>query len=185
MTRRDDTRLSRFFSLVLRHQPDSIGLVLDAQGWASIEDLIRKGNLRGRSFDRKDVLRIVETNDKKRFVVSPDGQRIRAAQGHSIDIDLGLEPQQPPDQLFHGTAERFLESVLANGLHAGSRQHVHLSLDEETARTVGSRHGNPVVLTVQTGLMHEEGHEFFRSENGVWLTAEEPPRFVGLSDLDR
>src|ERR1700744_6252448 len=129
----DEVRLSKFLSLVLRHKPDAIGLSLDAQGWANIDELIAKANTAGTAFDRPALLHVVETSDKKRFSVSPDGLRIRAAQGHSVSVELGLSPQEPPPVLYHGTATRFVESILAQGLKPQARQHVHLSLDEATA----------------------------------------------------
>lgn len=166
---------SKFLSLVLRHQPHSIGLCLDQAGWAAVDELIAKS--RGRL--SPDIIRdVVEQNDKKRFALSVDGQFIRANQGHSIIVDLGLEPIIPPDTLYHGTAQRFLEAIRNQGLTSQSRQHVHLSPDHETAIKVGKRHGRPVVLDVAAGKMHAAGHSFYRSENGVWLTDAVPAEFL-------
>jgi len=134
----DPVKLSRFVSYVLRHKPDSIGLTLDSQGWASIDELITKGNAGGTAFSRIDLLKMVDGNDKKRFSVSDDGQRIRAAQGHSVNVELGLTAQAPPNVLYHGTATRFVDSILANGLKPQTRQQVHLSADETTAHRVGN-----------------------------------------------
>jgi putative RNA 2'-phosphotransferase len=121
----DPVQLSKFLSFVLRHKPDAIGLALDPQGWASIDELTEKANAAGTQFGREDLLHVVETSDKKRFSVSDDGQRIRAAQGHSVSVELGLSPQVPPPVLYHGTATRFVESILSEGLRPQDRQHVH------------------------------------------------------------
>jgi putative RNA 2'-phosphotransferase len=177
----DPVRLSRFISYVLRHKPDSIGLTLDSQGWASIDELIEKSNAGGTVFGRVDLLKMVDGNDKKRFSLSKDGQRIRAAQGHSVTVELGLVAQEPPHVLYHGTATRFVSSILADGLKPQSRQQVHLSADETTAQRVGQRHGKPAILTVEAHLMHAEGFKFFLADNGVWLTDHVPPAFLRLT----
>lgn len=174
----NDTQLSKFLSFVLRHQPDAIGLSLDQQGWASVEDLIARANTAGTQFSREELLRVVETSDKKRFSLSDDGQRIRAAQGHSVSVELGLSPQAPPGVLYHGTATRFVASILAGGLTPQTRQHVHLSMDEATARRVGQRHGEPAIFRVEAGLMHAKGFKFFIADNGVWLTDHVPAEFL-------
>lgn len=170
--------VSKFLSLVLRHQPGKIGLSLDENGWADIGELLRLAAERGKRIDRATLDQVVRENDKKRFAVSPDGLRIRASQGHSIEIDLDLPPSAPPEELFHGTAERNLESIRSGGLIPGSRRHVHLSLNIETATAVGMRHGRPAVLRVRAGEMAREGLVFYVSENGVWLTEAVPPRFL-------
>ncbi len=169
---------SKFLSLILRHQPDRIGLELDDGGWASVDDLVTKAQEHGVKIDYHSVLVAVDENDKQRFALSPDGLRIRAVQGHSIRVDLGLVPAEPPETLFHGTATRFLESIWANGLVPRSRQHVHLSSTLETAKTVGARHGKPAILRIDTAAMIRNGHEFFLAENGVWLTAAVPTQFL-------
>jgi putative RNA 2'-phosphotransferase len=169
---------SKFLSYVLRHAPESIGLALDANGWASVDELLAKAEGVGKRLDRAALKEIVATSDKKRFTLSEDGSRIRAAQGHSVDVALGLEPVAPPETLYHGTATRFLEAIRAEGLKAGGRQQVHLSADAATATAVGSRHGKPVVLRVAAGVMHAAGHAFFRADNGVWLTDHVPPQFL-------
>jgi putative RNA 2'-phosphotransferase len=171
-------KLSKFMSLVLRHNPEEIGLALDENGWADVAELIARANLKGVRLTRNDLLTIVETNDKKRFAFSEDGTRIRASQGHSIEVDLALSPIEPPARLFHGTASRFLESIRAQGLLRGKRQHVHLSPDELIATKVGQRHGKPVVLQVLAGQMHQAGRPFFRSANGVWLTEHVPAEYL-------
>jgi putative RNA 2'-phosphotransferase len=176
------TRVSKFLSLVLRHDPGRIGLKLDEAGWAEVDQLLSAAAGAGVQIDRATLERVVAENDKKRFALSPDGTRIRASQGHSIDVELGLEPQTPPEQLYHGTASRFLDSIRQGGLHAAARTHVHLSADESTARTVGQRHGKPVVLTIAAGRMHRDGHTFYRSENGVWLTDAVPVEYIGFGE---
>lgn len=165
---------SRFLSLVLRHRPETIGLVLDREGWADVGELLRLAAAKGRRIGRDRLDRIVADNSKKRFALSPDGLRIRAVQGHSVEVDLGLPAVQPPAILFHGTADRFVESIRRTGLEKRSRRHVHLSADEATAVTVGRRHGKPVVLRVRAGDMAAAGYVFHRSENGVWLTESVP-----------
>jgi putative RNA 2'-phosphotransferase len=176
------TQLSKFLSLVLRHKPNAIGLTLDPQGWALIDDLIVKSNAMGTRLSREDLQHVVETSDKKRFSLSANGQRIRAAQGHSISVELGLSPRQPPGILYHGTATRFLASILSEGLRPQSRQQVHLSIDEATARRVGQRHGKSVILKVEALRMHMKGCKFFLADNGVWLTDQVPPEF--LTNID-
>ena len=175
-------RTSRFLSLVLRHDPGRIGLALDGAGWARVDDLLARAAQAGTPVTPAELRETVETNDKRRFALSADGARIRASQGHSVAVDLGLAPQRPPDRLFHGTARRHLASIQAAGLVPGRRQHVHLSADEATAVAVGARHGAPVVLSVDAGAMHGQGFPFYRSANGVWLTAAVPPTFVTVSD---
>lgn len=174
--------VSRFLSLVLRHDPEAIGLRLDANGWADVDELMAKAVAHGQAIDRIVLERIVRENDKRRFALSPDGRRIRASQGHSVAIDLGLEPVAPPDRLYHGTATQYLDSIRAGGLLSGARQYVHLSGDRATATRVGSRHGKPVVLTVRSGEMAAAGHTFYRSDNGVWLTPSVPAHFLDLPE---
>ena len=169
---------SKFLSLILRHQPEKIGLSLDANGWANINDLLRLSAAKGRPLTRARLDEVVETNDKQRFMLNEDRSMIRASQGHSVSVDLGLSAMAPPPVLFHGTATRFLESIQTQGLLKGSRQHVHLSPDESTAIRVGQRHGKPVVLRIAAGRMQLEGHKFYRSANGVWLTDHVPPIFI-------
>jgi putative RNA 2'-phosphotransferase len=174
-------QLSKFLSFVLRHKPDTIGLTLDPQGWASIDDLIERSTAAGTQFDQDALKQIVETSDKKRFSISADGLRIRAAQGHSVTVELGLSPQEPPSILYHGTATRFAESILSEGLKPQARQQVHLSTDEATAHRVGQRHGKPVILKVEALRMYAKGFKFYLADNGVWLTDQVPPAFLELS----
>lgn len=173
-------RISKFMSLVLRHQPEKIGLALDSEGWADIDELLLKAQQAGVPVTREILDAVVENNDKQRFAVSADGRRIRAQQGHSVEVDLGLAPAAPPDVLFHGTAAASVESIRVQGLIAGKRQHVHLSPDEETAVRVGTRHGRPVVLRVHTGRMHQDGFSFYLSGNGVWLTEVVPAPYLEI-----
>jgi putative RNA 2'-phosphotransferase len=171
-------QISKLLSLVLRHQPEYIGLALDDQGWAKVPELIEKINQKGIPFDFATLLVIVDTNDKKRFAFNDDKTLIRASQGHSVDIELNLDAQMPPVVLFHGTAEKYLGAIRQNGLLKMNRQHVHLTASEETALTVGQRHGKPVILTVQALLMHEQNYAFYVSENKVWLTDHVPVAFI-------
>lgn len=171
---------SKFLSLVLRHQPEVIGLRLDDAGWADIDVLIRLSQPH-RPLTRALIEQVVADNSKQRFAISDDGRRIRANQGHSIEIELGLQPRMPPALLYHGTATRFVEAIRREGLAKRSRQHVHLSADADTATAVGARHGKPVVLIVRAADMAGAGYAFFRSDNGVWLTDAVP---VGFIDFD-
>jgi putative RNA 2'-phosphotransferase len=179
---RTDIQTSKFLSLVLRHKPEEIGLQLDAQGWADVNDLITRANAAGVTLNRQDVERLVANSDKKRFSLSDDGRFIRAAQGHSVEVDLKLEAAVPPPILFHGTATRFVASIQVEGLKPMSRQQVHLSLDEETARRVGGRHGKPYVIVVDARAMSEAGYQFVQADNGVWLTDRAPPEFLRWPD---
>lgn len=171
---------SKLLSYVLRHRPDSIGLTLDANGWATVDDLLACCAAHGKTLDRALLDRVVVQNDKQRFAFSADGARIRASQGHSIAVDLQLQAVVPPDVLYHGTASRFLKAIMASGLHAGNRDHVHLSRDIDTARQVGTRHGFPVVLRVDARRMQEDGHVFHLSDNAVWLTDAVAPRYLAV-----
>lgn len=170
-----DVRASKFLSFVLRHEPEAAGLELDAEGWAEVDAVLAATDLIA---GRAHLERIVAESDKKRFVLSADGRLIRAAQGHSVRVDLGLAPIAPPETLYHGTATRFLERILSEGLKPRSRQYVHLSSTEEVARSVGQRHGSPVILRVLANEAHAAGQAFFQAENGVWLTGPLHPRFL-------
>lgn len=175
---RDPVSLSKFLSFVLRHKPDAIGLALGPEGWVGIDELIEKSTAAGTRFSRDDLLHVVETNDKKRFSVSADGLRIRAAQGHSVSVELGLSPQEPPPELFHGTATRFVESILSEGLKPQKRQQVHLSVDVATAQRVGQRHGKPFIFRIDAVGMRRLGFKFYLADNGVWLTDQVPPQYL-------
>lgn len=176
------TETSKFLSFVLRHKPEAIGLTLDAEGWANIESLISCAIQSGQALTRPLLQDVVETNDKKRFTISEDGLRIRAAQGHSAQsVAIAHVEKKPPEFLFHGTATRFLDSIQQQGLVAGPRHHVHLSEDEQTAIAVGQRYGKPAVLKVKALLMFGQGFKFYRADNGVWLTDQVPPAFLEAS----
>ncbi|MEZ4629495.1 MAG: RNA 2'-phosphotransferase [Deinococcales bacterium] len=173
--------VSKFLSLILRHKPEEIGLQLDQEGWANIQDLIVLANKKGDLLSEDLIREIVETNDKKRFTISSDGKFIKANQGHSIQVDLGLVAIEPPKVLFHGTASRFVESIIASGLSKRNRHHVHLSTNVETAKAVGRRYGSPVVLVINSAKMFLDGHTFYKSDNDVWLTEEVPSRYILIS----
>ena len=173
--------ISKFLSLVLRHEPSAAGLTLDAQGWVDVDELIAGAARHGFSFTHTELEEVVETNDKQRFAFSVDGQQIRANQGHSVTVDLGLTPETPPAKLYHGTVERFVSSIMVDGLEKRARQHVHLSADLDTATRVGSRRGRPIILEIAAAEMHEAGFHFFRSENGVWLTDKVPPEYISTA----
>lgn len=175
--------ISRYLSYILRHEPEAIGLHLDTEGWADIDSLIACANRHGQPIDKAIVHAVVETNKKKRFAISDDCRRIRAVQGHSTSTVQRTFPEMvPPEVLYHGTATRFLESIREQGLKAGSRHHVHLSLDISTAIAVGRRYGKPVVLEIQASKMSRNGFKFFRAENDVWLTDAVPPQFINIID---
>jgi putative RNA 2'-phosphotransferase len=180
MTDRELIRSSKFLSLVLRHEPERVGLKLDRAGWVNVNELLQAVNQHGVSLTIDQLKYIVATNDKKRFAFSEDGLRIRASQGHSVEIDLQYEPQVPPKFLYHGTPERFVESIRATGLNKGERHHVHLSPGAPTAVKVGRRRGRAVVLKIRSGEMHRAGHIFYRSANNVWLVDLVPPGFIEL-----
>jgi len=169
---------SKFLSLILRHKPETIGLQLDENGWANVDELISKINANGKELDFESLENIVLMNDKQRFSFNEDLSMIRANQGHSIEVDLALEPALPPEKLYHGTVAKFLEAIKENGLQKMSRQHVHLSHYIYTAQKVGSRRGKPVILTILANEMKEEGFPFFLSENGVWLCDHVPSKFI-------
>jgi len=178
MTDKETVRTSKFLSLILRHEPERVGLKLDSAGWVGVNELLEAVNRNGVSLSLDELKHVVTANDKKRFAFSEDGQRIRASQGHSVEVDLQYERQTPPEFLYHGTPERFLESIRATGLNKGQRHHVHLSPDPQTATKVGQRRGRPIVLTIRSGEMHRHGHIFYRSANGVWLVDHVPPQFI-------
>jgi putative RNA 2'-phosphotransferase len=171
-------RISKFLSQILRHQPGKIGLTLDPNGWADVTELLEKSAQKGMKFDRATLQIVVDTNNKKRFSLSDDGLRIRANQGHSVVVDLELQPQNPPEILFYGTVAHNLASIRQNGLSRMKRQHVHLSHDVATAEMVGGRRGKAVILSIKSGEMSRAGHLFFCSENGVWLTESVPSEFI-------
>jgi putative RNA 2'-phosphotransferase len=169
---------SKFLSLVLRHKPQAAGITLDAEGWANLIDLLEGCRNNGHPISLPELVQVVGQNDKKRFELDIDNNRIRAVQGHSVEVDLKYEPTQPPEFLFHGTIGDYLDSILEQGLLKRRRNHVHLSYDIETARKVGGRRGIPVILCVWADLMRIDGYEFYQASNGVWLTDHVPAKYI-------
>ncbi|KIC18501.1 RNA 2'-phosphotransferase [Leisingera sp. ANG-Vp] len=168
---------SKFLSYLLRHNPAALQLDMDASGWVAIAQITARSKP---PVTRAEIEEAVRRNNKQRFSISACGTFIRANQGHSIDVDLGLEPALPPDLLFHGTAQTSVTIILQEGLLPMQRQHVHLSSDTSTARQVGMRHGKPVILQVDAAKMQLQGHKFYMSENRVWLCKTVPPEFLEL-----
>jgi putative RNA 2'-phosphotransferase len=175
-------KISKFMSLVLRHKPETIGITLDSNGWVSVDELLAAVNTNGPNITREMLDEVVAKNDKKRFSYSDDGKRIRASQGHSVEVDLDLTPVVPPAVLYHGTVQKNMESIEQNGLDRMNRQYVHLSGDIETAGKVGQRRGRPVILVIDAEKMHQDGHLFYLSQNGVWLTRSVPGKYITLCD---
>jgi putative RNA 2'-phosphotransferase len=174
-------RLGKYLAKYLRHAPHELGLTLQPGGWVSVDDLLSAAEAHGFPVSYDDLVECVETNDKQRFAFDVSGEMIRANQGHSVEVDLPLEEREPPEVLYHGTVERFLLAILQEGLVRGQRHHVHLSKDGETARKVGARRGKPVILAVAAGRMHRDGHRFYLSSNGVWLTDAVPPGYLAVT----
>ena len=171
------TRTSCFLSLILRHKPETIGISLDEHGWANVDELIEDIS-KTREFNMDILEEIVRTDEKERYSFNEDKTLIRANQGHSIPVDVELEKVEPPEELWHGTGEKYVSSIDEIGLIRKSRLYVHLSKDKETAVKVGSRHGKPVIYTVKAREMYQDGYEFFLSKNGVWLTKEVPVKYL-------
>ncbi|HMQ29463.1 MAG TPA: RNA 2'-phosphotransferase [Chloroflexaceae bacterium] len=183
MTDNELTRISKTLSYYLRHRPDELGLSLEAGGWVAVDALLAALARKGRAISRAELDEVVARNNKRRFALDETGTRLRASQGHSVEVDLELEPVTPPAVLYHGTSARALASIEREGLKKMRRHHVHLSADVAIARTVGARHGPPVVLAVDAAAMHAAGSVFYRSANGVWLVDAVPSAY--LSRLDR
>ena len=173
------TRLSKFLSLHLRHRPEGLGLTLQEGGWVPVAELLAACAAHGTAISPAALTEIVEGNDKQRFAFDASGTRIRAQQGHSVEVDLQLPPATPPAVLYHGTAPSALPAIRQSGLQKMKRHHVHLSPDEETARRVGARRGQPIILTVDAAAMHAAGVVFYKSGNGVWLVDAVPPHYLG------
>jgi len=173
---------SKFLSLVLRHEPERVGIRLDESGWVAVDELLEGCRRAGNRMTLDELKEIVRTNNKQRFAFSDDGTRIRANQGHSVEVELGYEPATPPEVLYHGTAEKHLPGIRREGLIKGARHHVHLSERVETASAVGQRHGRLVLLEVRSGAMHGDGLLFFKTPNGVWLTDGVPARYLVFPD---
>jgi putative RNA 2'-phosphotransferase len=179
MDRDRAVRVSKLLALALRHEPAALGLTLDGAGWAPVEDVLSGLAKRGEAVTEGELAEIVRTSDKQRYALSSDGARIRANQGHSVDVELDLPAREPPETLYHGTVDRFVDAIRAEGLKPGARTHVHLSADLRTAEIVAARRaGAKVILRVRAGAMHQDGHVFRLSDNGVWLTAHVPPRYL-------
>ena len=176
------TSISKFLCLALRHQPETIGIELDQNGWTDVDTLLKKSNDYGIKLDNETLKYIVESNSKKRFAFNETFDRIRASQGHSVEIELGYTSQKPPEILFHGTGEKSVQSILDTGLQKQNRQQVHLSADIETAIKVGERHGKPFVFKVLAEQMFKDKIEFFISDNGVWLTDNVPTKYLKQND---
>jgi len=180
-------KISKFFSYVLRHNPEKIGIQPDDAGWVAVDELIIQSRKNGMNISRDDIKAVIEQSDKTRFALSADGKYIRATYGHSIDIDLGYEPKEPPRMLYHGTAVRNLESIRQSGIHPQNRQYVHLSADRKSAIQVGQRHGKPVVLNIPAKQMYRDGFIFYQpvrsrsseqSDTGIWLTKQVPASYI-------
>jgi putative RNA 2'-phosphotransferase len=171
------TKTSKYISLILRHKPDTIGITLDQHGWADVKDLINGVN-KTYKLDMELLEEIVATDEKQRYSFNEDKTKIRANQGHSVNVDVELEEVVPPEYLYHGTATKYMDSIWKTGLVPKSRLYVHLSADTETATKVGERHGKPIVLSIRSKCMYLQGYKFYKSQNGVWLTKEVPVEFI-------
>lgn len=178
MNEKETSEISKLLSLILRHSPETIRLKLDENGWANVNELIAQCNKHQKKLNMKLLEYVVETNDKKRFTFNEDKTKIRASQGHSIKVELDLKEVQPPEYLYHGTVEKFINSIKKDGLQKMRRQHVHLSIDKETAAKVGSRRGKPVILAIQSRRMFHDNYKFYISENNVWLCNEVPTKYI-------
>ena len=171
-------KISKYLSKHLRHQPERLGLQMEAGGWVNVEDLLAACRRNNFPISLDELTEVVERNDKRRFSFDETGTKIRANQGHSVEVDLQLKPSAPPDVLFHGTNKKNVSVILKHGLLKMARHHVHLSTDEKTARSVGGRRGKPVIFAVDAAAMRGEDYEFFVSANGVWLVETVPPKFL-------
>lgn len=182
MNDKDIVKLSKRLSNWLRHNPDAIGLDPDEAGWVPVDALLRQAAAHRKAFTRTQLETVVERNNKKRFEFDDSGTSIRARQGHSITVDLGYEPAEPPAVLYHGTAKSTLALIMSEGLLPMRRHAVHLSAETATAHAVGTRHGKPAILTVDAATMRRDGYEFFVTGNGVWLVASVPPKYLAFAD---
>ncbi len=170
--------ISRYMSLILRHKPDVIGISLDEHGWANVNELINGIAKNNAGFNMESLEEIVRTDSKQRYSFNDDKTLIRANQGHSIPVDIELEEKEPPEYLYHGTGEKYVESINRQGLIPKSRLYVHLSKNVKTAESVGERHGRPIVYLVHSGKMYKDGYKFYLSANGVWLTKKVPVEYL-------
>ena len=179
-------QISKFLSYILRHQPEAIGLILDVNGWVDIDELLAKAEQHGEIIDKHLLYEVVSQNDKKRFTISDDGMRIRAEQGHTTkQVDIDYIEKQPPEILYHGTANRFLDSILQQGLISGNRHYVHLSSDINVATQVGQRYGKVVILEIKAEEMYKQGFQFYLTKNNVWLTKQVPSNFLNHIDCSK
>jgi len=177
MIKNREIKISKFLSYVLRHKPESIGLTLNKNGWASVAEILNNSKL---SFSIEELKQVVENNDKKRFSFNEDLTRIKANQGHSVKIELEFQKIIPPETLYHGTAKRFIKSIQQQGLLKGERHHVHLSKDIQTASSVGKRHGNVVILAINTKQIYQDGYQFYLSDNHVYLVDYVSPNYLTI-----
>lgn len=173
-------KISKYLSKHLRHAPERLGLTLAPGGWVGVDELLSACAAHQFSFTRAELEEVVASSDKQRFSFDETKTRIRANQGHSVEVDLQLEPQTPPDVLYHGTGEQSVPAILRSGLLKMSRHHVHLSRESETARKVGMRHGRPTILAIDAAAMYQAGFTFYCSDNGVWLVDEVPPQYLSV-----
>lgn len=177
MNSKQKKEVSKFISLILRHKPETIGITLDKHGWADVTELL-DGINKTTPITMTDLEEIVKEDNKQRYSFNDDKTLIRANQGHSIPVDVELKQEVPPETLYHGTGVKYLDSIKKDGLIPKSRLYVHLSKDEQTATTVGARHGEPVILKVRAKKMHDNGYKFYQSVNGVWLTDSVPLQYI-------
>lgn len=182
MNPRNQKRIGRFLSLVLRHRPKLLGIQLDPQGWTDVDILLAKLSTTDKAISREQLDLLVANNPKQRYAYNEDGTKIRAQQGHSVEVELNYEATEPPEYLYHGTVPRFLDSIMRTGLQKRKRHHVHLSPDLETATNVGQRRGDAIILTIQAGEMHKDGYAFYCSGNGVWLADEIPSQYIKVDE---
>jgi len=178
MISKEDMRISKFMSLILRHKPEEIGLKFDEYGYIKTSGLINGLNKKGYKVTISDIERIVDEDNKQRYSFNNDKSKIKANQGHSIAVNLELQAVEAPKVLYHGTATRFSESICKEGIKKQARQYVHLSADIETATKVGKRHGELVIFKINSGQMYNDGYKFFLSENKVWLTDYVPVKYL-------
>lgn len=173
---------SKFLSLILRHKPETVKIELDKNGWVKVDELLVKLKQHNTEIPLVELKEIVLFNDKKRFEFNEDETKIRAAQGHSVKVDLQLKAERPPMKLYHGTVAKFLDAIKKDGLKKMNRHAVHLSPDLPTATIVGSRRGEAIILVVNSGAMYADKYKFFQSKNGVWLVDEVPPKYIKIKE---
>lgn len=178
MNKSQQIKLSKFLSLILRHKPHSVGIELDKKGWAETKSLLKGLKRKGFILGLEDLKEVVKTDNKQRYIFSEDYSKIRANQGHSLDVDLDLVQTEPPEFLFHGTTKKNINSIKERGIVRGTRQYVHLSENRETADDVGKRYGKPHILIIKAKEMYSAGFKFYLSENQVWLCDHVEPQFI-------